>query len=180
MSCQSWRDIFHESWENNSKFQMGGLRETGGLLLFSPEGRTYSPPQRGGGIACGNRALCEADAASAEALWTMPQLCGSADIVHAVGINTVVICDAISQLPVKNINLMFFTVMGIASSATPIFFLRKRNKKACKGGTVSVPPVQTERSIYGNLPLGSESCEPWNRTKCGGRFRLSELLQNPQ
>lgn len=32
------------------------------------------------------------------------------------------------QLPVKNINLMFFTVMGIASSATPIFFLRKRNK----------------------------------------------------
>ena len=33
------------------------------------------------------------------------------------------------QLPVKNINLMFFTAMGIASSATPIFFLRKRNKK---------------------------------------------------
>ena len=64
---------------------MGGLRETGGLLLFSPEGRTYSPPQRGGGIACGNRALCEADAASAEALWTMPQLCGAAVIVHAVG-----------------------------------------------------------------------------------------------
>ena len=36
MSCLSWRDIFHESWENKSKFQMGGLRETGGLLLFSP------------------------------------------------------------------------------------------------------------------------------------------------
>jgi len=32
---------------------MGGLRETGGLPLFSPEGRTYSPPRRGGGIACG-------------------------------------------------------------------------------------------------------------------------------
>ena len=32
------------------------------------------------------------------------------------------------QLPVKNINLMFFTAMGIASPATPIFFLRKRNK----------------------------------------------------
>ena len=28
---------------------------------------------------------CEADAASAEALWTMPQLCGAAVIVHAVG-----------------------------------------------------------------------------------------------
>ena len=36
LSCLSWRCIFHGSWENNSKFQMGGLRETGGLLLFSP------------------------------------------------------------------------------------------------------------------------------------------------
>ena len=35
---------------------------------------------------------------------------------------------ALRQLPVKNINLMFFTAMGTASSATPIFFLRKRNK----------------------------------------------------
>lgn len=35
--------------ENKSKFQIGGLRETGGLPLFSPEGRNYSPPRRGGG-----------------------------------------------------------------------------------------------------------------------------------
>lgn len=49
-----------------------------------PEGRTYSPPRRGGGIHFVARALCEADAASAEALWTMPQLCGAAVIVHAV------------------------------------------------------------------------------------------------
>ena len=27
---------------------LGGLRETGGLPLFSPEGRTYSPPRKGG------------------------------------------------------------------------------------------------------------------------------------
>ena len=85
MSCLSWRGIFHEGWENKSKFQMGGLRETGGLPLFSPEGRTYSPPRRGGGIACGNRALCEADAAPAGALWTMPHHGGAAVIVHAVG-----------------------------------------------------------------------------------------------
>jgi len=45
---------------------------------------TYSPPRRGGGIACGNRALCEADAAPTGASWTMPQLCGAAVIVHAV------------------------------------------------------------------------------------------------
>ena len=114
---------------------LGGLRETGGLPLFSPEGRTYSPPRRGGGIACGNCALCEADAASAEALWTMSHHGGAAVIVHADGFifcfisRTVVsVLETTCQLPVKNINLMFFTVMGIASSATPIFFLRKRNK----------------------------------------------------
>ena len=28
---------------------LGDLRETGGLPLFSPEGRTYSPPRRGSG-----------------------------------------------------------------------------------------------------------------------------------
>ena len=33
------------------------------------------------------------------------------------------------QLPVKNINLMFFTAMGIASSATPIFFFAKKKQK---------------------------------------------------
>ena len=46
MSCLSWRGIFHGNWENKSKFQIGGLREAGGLPLFSPEGRTYSPPRR--------------------------------------------------------------------------------------------------------------------------------------
>ena len=44
-------------------------------LLTTPKGRWY---------ALRHRALCEADAASAEALWTMPQLCGAAVIVHAV------------------------------------------------------------------------------------------------
>ena len=36
-------------------------------FLLSRRGRTYSPPRRGGGIAFGNRALCEADAAPAGA-----------------------------------------------------------------------------------------------------------------
>ena len=36
---------------------MGGLRETGGLPLFSPEGRTYSPPRRGGGMPTASCAL---------------------------------------------------------------------------------------------------------------------------
>lgn len=59
-----------------------------GRFSFIPKGRTYSPPRRGGGIACGNRALCEADAAPAGAVWTMPQLWGAAVIVHAVIANT--------------------------------------------------------------------------------------------
>ena len=33
------------------------------------------------------------------------------------------------QLPVKNINLMFFTAMGIASPATHIFFFAKKKQK---------------------------------------------------
>ena len=36
LSCLSWRGIFHGNWENKSNFQIGGLREAGGLLLFSP------------------------------------------------------------------------------------------------------------------------------------------------
>ena len=70
-------------------------------------------------------------------------------------------------LPVKNINLMFFTAMGIASSATPIFFLRKRNKN------------KSERTVRtnGDLPLGSEGGQPRCGTVCGCRFRLSELFQ---
>ena len=35
--------------------------------FFCPEGRTYSPPERAVVLACGNRALCEADAAPAGA-----------------------------------------------------------------------------------------------------------------
>ena len=72
------------------------------------------------------------------------------------------------QLPEKNISLMFFAVMGIASSATPIFFLRKRNKN------------KSERTVRtnGNLPFGSEGGQPWKRPIRCRCFRISELLQN--
>ena len=71
------------------------------------------------------------------------------------------------QLPVKNINLMFFTAMGIASPATPIFFLRKRNKN------------KNERTVRtnGDLPLGSKGGQQRYGTICGCRFRISELYQ---
>ena len=54
-------------------------------FFFLCEERTYSPPRRGGGIHFVARALCEADAAPAGALWTMPHHGGAAVIVHAVG-----------------------------------------------------------------------------------------------
>ena len=143
--------------------------------FFYPEGRTYSPPRRGGGIACGNCALCEADAASAEALWTMPQLCGAAVIVHAVIASTPAVA-SVSRGTVctppcanclrKSATGSFIAVMGIASSATPIFFLRKRNKNE--------RTVETD----GDLSFGSESGEPGGWTERRGSFRLSELFKN--
>ena len=67
---------------------LGGLRETGGFPLFSPEGRTYSPPAKAGGGSppVGRaRALSEGDCVSCGSRWTMPQPAGSAVIVHADG-----------------------------------------------------------------------------------------------
>ena len=51
-----------------------------------PEGRTYSPPRRGGGISVGNRALSEGDAAVATAYGQCHTESESAVIVHAVGV----------------------------------------------------------------------------------------------
>ena len=81
--------------------------------------------------------------------------------------SVVSVLETTCQLPVKNINLMFFTVMGIASSATPIFFLRKRNKN------------KNERTVRtnGDLPLGSKGGQQRCGTVCGCSFRLSELYQ---
>ena len=84
-------------------------------------------------------------------------------------IKTVVsVLETTRRLPVKNINLMFFTAMGIASSATPIFFLRKRNKK---------PKDERTVRTNGDLPLGSKGGQQRYGTVCGCRFRLSELYQ---
>src|SRR5699024_1379251 len=76
LSCLSWRCIFHESWENNSKFQMGGLRETGGLLLFSPVRAhllTTAPKGQQWYLLLASRALSEGDCGCCGSLQTMPQ-----------------------------------------------------------------------------------------------------------
>ena len=56
-----------------------------GALLFFPEGRTYSPPRRGGGISCGNRALSEGDCGICGRRWTRLHFCQTDSLVHAVG-----------------------------------------------------------------------------------------------
>ena len=66
--------------------QHGGLQENGDLLLFSPvRAHLLTTCEAGGGIAFGNRALCEADAAPAGALCPMPHHICAAVIGHAVG-----------------------------------------------------------------------------------------------
>ena len=52
---------------------MGGLRKTGGLPLFSPEGRTYSPPVKQAVVCLRHRALSEGDFAFCGKRQTMPQ-----------------------------------------------------------------------------------------------------------
>ena len=107
---------------------MGGLRETGGLPLFSPEGRTYSPPQRGGGISCGNRALCEADAAAAGSLQTMPQhLRGCCCHRLRDWANTVASTDAIS--PTACANLPPAALPHRWTGVLPVHFLFAKEKQ---------------------------------------------------
>ena len=60
----------------------GAFGQPGVPFLLSRRAHLLTTCKTGGGIACGNRALCEAGAASA----AMPQLCGIAVIVHAVGV----------------------------------------------------------------------------------------------
>ena len=52
---------------------MGGLRKNGGLPLFSPEGRTYSPPVKQAVVCLRHRALSEGDVAFCGKRQTMPQ-----------------------------------------------------------------------------------------------------------
>ena len=65
----------------------------------------------------------------------------------------------------------FIAIMGIAFFATPIFFLRKRNKK---------PKDERTVRTNGDLPLGSKGGQQRYGTICGCRFRLSELYQYSQ
>ncbi len=58
---------FTEAGKRNLNFRWEVSGKPGAFLFFSRRAHPYSPPRRGGGISCGNRALCEANAAAAAA-----------------------------------------------------------------------------------------------------------------
>ena len=77
-----------DNLEEYLRRKLAGLRETGGLPLFYPEGRTYSPPAKtgGGSPPVGRaRALSEGDCGSCGSRWTRLHLCQTASLAHAVG-----------------------------------------------------------------------------------------------
>ena len=102
-------------------------------LLTTPKGRWYCQRL----YRFGNRALCEADAAPAEALWTMPQLCGAAVIVHADGymfcfiIKTVVSkTETTRRLPAKICHRQFYRSYGYRFFCDTHFLFAKKKQKA--------------------------------------------------
>ena len=105
---------------------LGGLRETGGLPLFSPEGRTYSPPAEadGGSPPVGRaRALSEGDCGSCGSRWTRLHFCQTASLAHAVGagvsvleapVHGVVYCHPIPPPAYENLPPAAFTQLWVS------------------------------------------------------------------
>ena len=132
------------------------------IPFLLPEGRTYSPPRRGGGIACGNRALCEADAAVATAYG---QCHTSAKLLSLSTQLTDALLYCICQQRAQTCHWQLCCSYGcVPHWNAPIFFLRKRNKN--------------ERTVRtsGNLPSGSEGHQSRRRTKRRCCRSIYELL----
>ena len=168
------------------------VRKTGRPVSFVPKGALTHHPE--GAVvlpaitSLGNRALCEADAAPAGALWTMSQSCGLVAIVHAVGYVFCFIIKTTRRLPAKTCHWQLRRREGVAVHDT-LFFLRKRNKNKA---TPFLRIMQSERKprcrvslkrkvkTNGNLSSGSKGGQPWNRTLCRGCCGLSELFSVAQ
>ena len=107
---------------------LGGLRETGDLPLFSPKGRTYSPPRRGGGMPTASCALRGG----------FRFLRKATDNATAFADAAVIVC-AIGQIPSLQPTLFSNRLRKPATgsfaaemdrrSARPFSLLRKRNRK---------------------------------------------------
>lgn len=109
MELEALKAIWRSDWVR--KIRITGA-ENGRRL---PEGRTYSPPRRGGGISVGNRALSEGVAAVATAYGQCHTGSESAVIVHAVGVRYIpnripsLMATVFHQLPEKNFHRKLFS-----------------------------------------------------------------------
>jgi len=107
----------------------GGLRETGGLPLFSPEGRTYSPPVKQAVVCLRHRALSEGDCGCCGSLQTMPQhlralLSSSARLEKYRRFNRRYFSNRLRKPATGS-----FAAEMDGRSARPFSLLRKRNRK---------------------------------------------------
>ena len=121
---------------------LGGLRETGGLPLFSPEGRTYSPPVKQAVVCLRHRALSEGDCGCCGSLMSnaTSHLC----CCHWPRSRLYVLlhhqncCFRFGNNPpparIKLPPAALFAVMGIACRNTHFLFAKKKQKQGRKDG----------------------------------------------
>ena len=118
---------------------------------------------KGSGISCGNRALCEADAAAAAASRQCHSTCrvllsSSAQVAVVSALETA------CTLPAQTCHRQLLRSYGYRIFGDTHFLFSKEKQK--------------ERTVKtnGNLSSGSKSNQPWYRKKRCCSFRLSELF----
>ena len=110
--------------------QHGGLRETGGHLLFSPVRAHLLTTLKGSGISCGNRALREAGAAAATASRQCHGTCGGAAvIVCAIGQIPSLQPTLFLQPPAQTCHRQLCRRDGRASCPSIFSFAKEKQKK---------------------------------------------------
>ena len=164
----------------------GGVPGNRSVLLFYPEGRTYSPPAKQAVVSLpsvgpcalrgGSRSLPRAPD-NAAAYPCRHCLCGwqTAYALFASSLQTVVLFR--DNLPPGCENLQPAALSQLWTDASPhrplSFVSAKETKPPLAGG-------QKEVNDYGNLSHGSEGREPWDWPFCLRGFRLSELQRHLQ
>ena len=118
----------------------GAFGQPGVPFLLSRRAHLLTTCEASGGIAYGNRALSEGDAASAEALWTMPHTCSllslstqlsqaqpQSDCLVGYGLYPI-----LRQLPAKTCHRQLYRRYGRLHAAH-FLFAKKKQKPSAKG-----------------------------------------------
>ena len=148
-------------WIGEADLRRGAFGQPSVPFLLPVRAHLLTTP-KGGGIAYGNRALCEADTASAEA---SGQCNTSAELLS---LSTQSTDGYIRQLPAQTCHRQLCRSYGcVLRRNTPIFLRKRKNNE------------RTVR-IDGDLPSGSKGHQPRCRTKRRCCRSLHELLTNPK